>query len=334
MDNTIKMYQITKELIIEKDGEGNVESAIIKSENPNNCKYFKKILNSVGIDEEIFKVQEGFAFKNASKGSVKAIIKNHSQYSKLMKQHPRERNIKLLNELTVHIKKILSNEIEDEAYLKSQMAKVELITFNQRQQLNQYLQKLSIPDLSETISAADDEILHFYYIEEMLKLRKKYETIRQIFSEIRNEELINHSLEEVASMSSEKLEKEIYPEKIPLGRLIVKDLLDTKQKKETLIQETLKGLAETLNITEKKLITELRAFRKLGYKNHPLFELSKERDYIDRREFISAYEILQKAIKEYNDNQKSPVIKPALSNEEKEKMEKLLMKFDNLNEEQ
>ncbi|MGM2457251.1 hypothetical protein ACS2PT_12365 [Bacillus cereus group sp. BceL015] len=304
MVEKITMYQITKELLVlEGEDIDTIPADVVKDANPNNCKYFKKVLNSVAIDEELFKNKTGFSFRIDSKEAIKSIIRDHVTYSKLMQQHPKDRDLILLNELTAYIKTILVNEIEDKFSLQSMLAKLELVTFNERQQLNKYLQSLSIPNFKETLSHTDEEILHMYYIEEMILLKRKFEHIRELFSEIRAEEVVNKSVEEIVNLNSDELLEEISPstEKIKLDRLVIKDLLDTKKQKDAMIQKTIEELANQAGLKEKEFINELKVFRKKGYKDHGLFELNNERNYVDTEEYASPYEILEQAKKEYKE---------------------------------
>lgn len=326
MEDKIKMYQITKEMIVEVDGYKDVEAAVIKPINSNNCKFLIKVLNSVGIDENLFKDGNSYSFKLESKSAVKYIVKNHVTYAELMQQHPHERNTKKLNELITQLHIILKNEIDDESFLQSQLAKLELVTLNRRQQLNKYLQSLSIPTFNETLSSADDEILQMYYIEEMMLLRSKFEAIRSIISEMRMEEIVNTSLIEISELDSEELLKQMQPfsRKVKLDRLVVKDLLDPKQKKNELIQQTLKELSEELNITEKMLTEELKKFRASKYQNHELFELSRENDYGMNENYLTPYEVLEQAKKGYIEKEPD---RKKISHEENTKIEELLNNF-------
>ncbi|WP_313800074.1 hypothetical protein [Cytobacillus sp.] len=314
MVEKITMYQITKELLVLKGEDiDTIPADVVKDANPNNCKYFKKVLNSVAIDEEIFKNKTGFSFNINSKEAIKSIIRGHVTYSKLMQKHPKDRDLKLLNELTSYIKTLLINEIEEQFTLQSMLAKLELVTFNERQQLNKYLQNLSIPNLEETLSPTDEEILHMYYIEEMILLKRKFEHIRELFSEIRAEEVVNKSVEEIVNLNSDEL-LEISPfmEKIKLDRLVIKDLLDTKKRKDTMVQKTIEELANQAGLKEKEFISELKVFRKKGYKEHSLFELSNERTYVGTEEYASPYEILEQAKKEYKESKsKEPKKSPS-----------------------
>ncbi|MED0968182.1 hypothetical protein [Bacillus paramycoides] len=329
----INMYQITKELIMEEDGVGEVEPAIIKSENPNNCKFFKKVVNAVGIDEDIFKSNNSYKFKVGSKEAIKSILCKHKEYGKLMKQHPKERDFKILDELTTCITWILKNEIEEAPILNSNLAKVELITFNQRQKLNQYLQKLVLPDFEEMINASDNEIIQLYYIEEMMKLRKKVERIRGIFSEIRTEEIVNLSLEEVKNTDVAALENELYPEKIYLDKLIIKNLIDPKQSKSEIVQDTLQDLSDKLNMPVKKVVAALKQFRKSGYEDNEYFELSMERDYANAKGLIPAYDVLQNAIEEYDENLKVEKRIPSVSTVESDVLKEIIADFKKPKEE-
>lgn len=119
MVEKVTMYQISKELLEEEDIHTIPESASIKEANANNCKYFKKVLNAVAIDEEIFKNENEYSFSIESKEDIKSIIKKHATFSKLLKKHPKDRDLKLLTELTAHIKTLLINEIEDRFSLQS-----------------------------------------------------------------------------------------------------------------------------------------------------------------------------------------------------------------------
>lgn len=314
MVEKITMYQITKELLVLKGEDiDTIPADVVKDANPNNCKYFKKVLNSVAIDEEIFKNKTGFSFNINSKEAIKSIIRGHVTYSKLMQKHPKDRDLKLLNELTSYIKTLLINEIEEQFTLQSMLAKLELVTFNERQQLNKYLQNLSIPNLEETLSPTDEEILHMYYIEEMILLKRKFEHIRELFSEIRAEGVVNKSFEEIVNLNSDEL-LEISPfmDKIKLDRLVIKDLLDTKKRKDTMVQKTIEELANQAGLKEKEFISELKVFRKKGYKEHSLFELSNERTYVGTEEYASPYEILEQAKKEYKESKsKEPKKSPS-----------------------
>ncbi|MCY9166289.1 hypothetical protein [Bacillus atrophaeus] len=303
MVGKVTMYQISKELLEEEDIHTIPESISVKEANANNCKYLKKVLNLVAIDEEIFKNKNEYSFSIESKEGIKSIIKKHATFSKLLKKHPQDRDLKLLTELTAHIKTLLINEIEDQFSLQSMLAKLELVTFNERQQLNKYLQSLSIPNLEETLSPTDEEILHMYYIEEMILLKRKFEHIRELFSEIRAEEVVNKSVEEIVNLNSNELLEEISPstEKIKLDRLVIKDLLDTKKQKDAIVQKTIEELANQAELKEKEFINELKVFRKKGYKDHGLFELNNERNYVDTEEYASPYEILEQAKKEYQE---------------------------------
>ncbi|WP_108307364.1 hypothetical protein [Metalysinibacillus jejuensis] len=326
MNRRTTMYKITEELISEEDGLGKVDSPITKEKNSNNCKYFVQVLNAVGIDENLFKDNNGYTFLSHSVSDVKQIIKNHSVYLKEMKKHPKERNLKVINELVSHVQNILKNEILNQSYLHSQLAKVELISLNKRQQLNKYLQSLSLPNFNIMLSPADDEIVHLYYIEEMMKLKTKIESIRQIMSDIRFEEIIEKSFKEISELEPEERFKTYDPfqNKIKLDRLVIKDLLNTKMKKNQLVQETLQEYAEQLNMSEKQLIEELKKFRKSNYENHELFELSNERDYFEANGMNSPYEVLEQAIQEHQAEQTNENTKVNISQEEKEKMEKIL----------
>ncbi|MFJ7725877.1 hypothetical protein ACIQXV_06900 [Neobacillus sp. NPDC097160] len=318
MVESITMYQITKELLaLEGEDIDTIPADVVKDANPNNCKYFKKVLNLVAIDEEVFKNKNGFSFSIDSKEAIKSIIKDHVTYTKLMQQHPQGRDLKLLNELTANIKTILINEIENQFSLQSMLAKLELVTFNERQQLNKYLQSLSIPNFKETLSPTDEEILHMYYIEEMILLKKKFKGIREIFSEIRAEEVVNKSIEEIVNLNSDELLGEISPstDKIMLERLVIKDLLDTKKRKDTRVQRTIEELANQAGLKEKEFINELKVFRKKGYKEHSLFELSNERNYVNTEEYASPYEVLEQAKKEYKEFKGTKPIKLPSSEE-------------------
>lgn len=325
MADKISIYQITKEMIAEEDGFDEVDAAVIKPINSNNCKFLIKVLNSVGIDENLFKDGNSYSFKLESKNAVKTIIYNHVAYAELMKQLPQERNTKKISELIEQLHIILKNEIDDESFLQSQLAKLELVTLNRRQQLNKYLQSLSIPTFNETLSTADDEILHMYYIEEMMLLRSKFEAIRSIISEMRMVEIVNNSILEISELNSEELLKEINPlfGKIKLDRLVVKDLLNPKKNGNLLVQQTLKGFSEELNISEKKLIEELRTFRKSKYQNHDLFELSPESNFGMNGNYSTPYEVLEQAKKEYAEKQTEPNRKE-LSHEEITEIEEML----------
>lgn len=295
------MYQITKDLIIEEDGFEDVDYALIKSRNPNNCKYLIQVLNAVGLQENIFKGDEGYSFQPESIDAVKDIITNHSTYLKEMKKPPQQRSTKIINGLVLHIQMILKNEINNQSFLQSQLAKVELITLNRRQQLNKYLQSLAIPNFDDTLSAADEEIIHMYYIEEMMQLRNRIESMRKIVSEIRHKEIIVKSSKESSELKPDNVLEVygVFTGKVKLDRLVIKDLLDPKKQKDSLIQETLGDLAKELNITEKKVIEELKNFRKGKYVSHDLFELSEERDYCGDDDFMSPYAALTQAKQEY-----------------------------------
>lgn len=325
MADKIKMYQITEEMIAEEDGDWDVDAGVISDANPNNCKFLIKVLNSVGIDENLFKDGNSYSFKLGSKNAVKNLIINHIAYAKLMKQQPQERNIKEHNELIEQLHIILENEIDDESFLQSQLAKLELVTLNRRQQLNKYLQSLSIPTFNKTLSAADDEVLQMYYIEEMMLLRSKFEAIRDFISEMRIEEIVNKSQSEISELNTEELLKEIYPfpRKIKLDRLVVKDLLNTKKNKKSPIKEDLEELSKELNMSGEKLIGELKIFRQSKYQNHDLFELSLERDYGMNENYSTSHEVLEQAKKEYVEQQKESKMKK-LSHEEIAEMEEIL----------
>ncbi|MCA0151351.1 hypothetical protein LCD52_21865 [Rossellomorea vietnamensis] len=303
MVEKVTMYQISKELLEEEDIHTIPESASVKEANSNNCKYFKKVLNAVAIDEEIFKNEGEYSFRIESKEDIKSIIKKHATFSKLLKKHPNDRDLKLLTELTAHIKTLLINEIEDRFSLQSMLAKLELVTFIERQQLNKYLQSLSIPNFKETLSPTDEEILHMYYIEEMILLKRKFEHIRELFSGIRAEEVVNKSVEEIENSNWDELLEEISqsPKKIELDRLVIKDLLDTKKRKDTMVQKTIEELANRAGLKEKEFINELKVFRKKGYIEHGLFELSNERNYVNTEEYASPYQILEQAKNEYKE---------------------------------
>lgn len=271
MSQKVSMYQITKELI-EEDGCGDADSATIKSQNSNNCKYLIKVLNAVGIDETLFKGSKGYSFTVESKDAVKEIIKKHEDYSKEMKKSLPDRDIKILDELASHIKTILNNEIDDEDRLSVELARVEIFTYRELIRLNRYLQKLMYVDWDKTLSFEDNAVLQMYYIEEMKALKDKFQKIREIFSDIRNEGLLEKSFQEADDMSSKKPSGR---EKIVLEAPLIKKFLDPKNKEDLLVQEELKNLANYSNMTPKQLIEEMEAFRQSNYQEHHLFELKK-----------------------------------------------------------
>lgn len=68
-----------------------------------------------------------------------------------------------------------------------------------------------------------------------------------------------------------------------------------------MVQKTIEELANQAELKEKEFINELKVFRKKGYKDHGLFELNNERNYVDTEEYASPYEILEQAKKEYKE---------------------------------
>lgn len=298
MSSKVTMYQITKELLEEEWGE-EVEPALVGDANPNNCKFLIKVLNAVGIDELLFKEDGGYVFNEQSKEAVKRLIKNHTTYAKVMKLHPNERDVKILTELVGQIQVILKYGIKDEEKRQQQLAKLEIITSHNRKNIVECLQQFIVPSFEYTLNYSDNEILLLYYMEEMFKVKNKVESIREIMSEMRQEEIFDISEEELNSLSTEEISNYMNPlaKKVQLDRLVVKDMLDSKNKKNAYVQEAIKDFAMQLNISEKALIEELKNFRKLNYENHPLFELSGDMDLIG--EYSPSYEVLKRAETEY-----------------------------------
>lgn len=308
MQTKMKMYQITKEIIKEEDRlngavEVEVSAADIKPINSNNCKYLIKVLNSVGIDENLFKDGNSYAFTLESINAVKAIIENHVIYANLMQQQPQDRNTEHLQDLILQVKCILQNEIEDKSLLQSQLAKLELITLYKMQHINKTLQSLALPTFDKMLSVADDEFLQMYYIEEMIRLRNKFTRLQEIIEEIRTEEIVQQSEQETDELLTSE---NSCSGKIPLDRLVVKDLLNPKKSKEPYIKETLKSFSEELHISKEELLEELKRFRRTNYQNSELFELSLPKDYGMDEIHLSPYEILKLAKKEYEEQQKEP----------------------------
>lgn len=323
MTNKVTMYQITKELL-EEDGYGEVEPALIRDANPNNCKFLIKVLNAVGIDENLFKEDNGYVFSEQSKEAVKHIIKNHSAYAKVMKFHPNERDIETLTELVEQIQVILKYGIKDEEKRQQQLAKLEVITLHNRKNIVDYLNQLVVPSFEYTLNYSDNEILLLYYMEEMFKVKNKVENIREIMSEIRQEEIYTNSVEELNSLSAEEIIDHMNPfaQKVQLDRLVIKDILDTKNKKNEYIQDSIKELAIQLNITEKALIEELKKFRKLNYENHSLFKLREDTDL--KGEYLPPYEVLKQAETEYNSKLNEVPKKIHIPKEAEDVMERIL----------
>lgn len=323
MNSKVTMYQITKELL-EEDGNGKVESVLIGEANPNNCKFLIKVLNAVGIDENLFKEDKGYIFYAQSKEAVKCIIKNHSEYAKIMKLPPNERNIEILTELVQQVQVILKYGIKDKEKLQQQLAKLEIITLHNQKNIVNYLNQLVLPSFEYTLNNSDNEILLLYYMEEMFKVKNKVENIREIMSEIRQEEIYTNSVEELNNSSAEEIISHMNPfaQKVQLDRLVIKDILDTKNKKNEYIQDSIKELGIQLNITEKVLIEELKKFKKSNYENHWLFELSEDTDL--NGEYLSAYEVLEQAETEYNSNFNEVPKEAKISNEAKILVESIL----------
>jgi len=149
---------------------------------------------------------------------------------------------------------------------------VEIFTYRELIRLNRYLQKLMYVDWDKTVSFEDNAVLQMYYIEEMKALKDKFQKIREIFSDIRNEGLLEKSFQEADDMSSKKPSGR---EKIVLEAPLIKKFLDPKNKEDLLVQEELKNLANYSNMTPKQLIEEMEAFRQSNYQEHHLFELKK-----------------------------------------------------------
>lgn len=323
MTNKVTMYQITKEMLEEEWGE-EVEPALVGEANPNNCKFLIKVLNMVGIDELLFKEDGGYVFNKQSKEAVKRLIENHTTYAKVMKLHPNERNVKVLTELVEQIQVILKYGIKDEEKRQQQLAKLEIITSHNRKNLVEYLQQFIVPSFEYTLNYSDNEILLLYYMEEMFKVKNKVESIRRIMSEMRQEEIFDVSEEELNSLSTEESSNYMNPsaQKVQLDRLVVKDMLDSNNKKNVYVQEAIKDFAMQLNISEKALIEELKNFRKSNYENHSLFELSK--DTVLKVDYLPPYEVLKQAESEYNSKLKEAPKKVHISKEDEDVMARIL----------
>lgn len=176
---------------------------------------------------------------------------------------------------------------------------MEIITTYNRKSIVEYLQQFIVPSFEYTLNYSDNEILLLYYMEEMFKVKNKVESIRGIMSEMRQEEIFDISEEELNSLTTEEISNYMNPSatKVQLDRLVVKDMLDSNNKKNAYVQEAIKDFSMQLNISEKALIEELKKFRKLNYENHPLFELSDDTDSIG--EYAPSYEVLKRAEMEY-----------------------------------
>lgn len=313
MKEKITMYQITTEILKEEDYltgavEVEIPAAIIKPVNSNNCKYLIKVLNSVGIDENLFKVGNSYAFTQESIKAVKTIIEKHVVYAEIMQQKPQERKAAHLQDMIFQVENILRNEIEDASLLHSQLNKLELITLNKMQQMNRHLQNLALPTFDKMLSVADDEFLQMYYIEEMILLRNKFTSLQGIISEMRMEEVVQQSEREVSTSDSEELLHNTSPylKKIQLDRLVVKDLLNPKKSKEPYIKQTVKELSVEVDMSKEDLREELKKFRKMNYQSHELFELSLHKDYCMKENHVTPYDMLKQAKIEYEERQKEP----------------------------
>lgn len=204
----VSMYEISKELVLEKvtekkSEESNAKEKVkaitsieIKEANSNNCKYFKKICDLFGIEADKFKVGNEFVFDYDSKEHIKDIVKNHAAYSKAMKQKPNERPVATVNQLNESFTRILKNEITNQNELNSYLAKVELITSNSVQATNNYLKKIATLDFEESINEEDNAVIHLFYLKELELLQSKMERIRELFSDIRSAEIAGNSLQE------------------------------------------------------------------------------------------------------------------------------------------
>lgn len=326
MNEKITMYQITRELLLQNNEENiSPESALIKEENSKHCKQFKKVVNNLAIDEEIFKEGNQYLFQKESVESVKELIRNNVAYTKLMSQSPEKREINLLGTLTQTISAILRNELKDSLALQLQLSKLELVTFNQRKQLNTYLQSLSVPDLSNTISEIDNEILHMYYIEEMLLLKEKMKNIHSTFSDIRNSEIADKSIEEIEN--NKFSEGTVQSNKIKLDKLLVRELLAPKKKKDNIVEQVINRLVEQTNLSEKEVLKQLKDFKNKGFTNHNLFELSQADNFMNDNSYMSPFDVLEQAKTIYEENKDRKRMGKTLTNEQKEVIQGILSKI-------
>lgn len=297
---TRTIYKITEELLKEKEES---EKKDFDGQYSNNCKYLVEVLNSVAIDELIFKNGNTYEFKEESKEFVKNLIEHHSVYKKLMKVHPDKRDALLLDELTINLRSLLTIEIEDEKELHRQLAIVEFMTHNKRIQFNNFVQSISVVSLSETLNPFDEIMLYSYYVKELSILQEKFEEVRKNMIEIRNEEVITASLRAIERNEN----VELYPEREELDRLVVKILLDSKKKNHELVRIFYNTITTRFSLSESEARNELKRFKEQDYKGHPYFVLRSDREEEEEGEYIPPYEALQKALEMYEEDLNEPL---------------------------
>lgn len=280
----ISMYKITEELLLEESSD--VDSVYVSMANSNNCKAFVNIINDLYIDEKLFKEKDNsYSFNVSSKEAVKKILKHNGEYRQEIKKAPSLRKVDILKELYESIEKILKDNILDEIQLYRELVKLELSTLYKKRAIQSSLEDLMLPNFKYTLSPSDNEVLLAYYLNGMYEVEKKAIAIKQIMSDIRNEEINSKILNELEENPINHMSS-----KIKIHRLVVKNLLQKNTKKNQNIQDELKNLVEETNLSEKDLKKELKELMASEAGISDNFELATEKEF--NNEYESSYDVL------------------------------------------
>lgn len=390
----VKMYEITKELLAEKNkaeaeaaeakakAEGTkvkvkealaktkeakeakakaekakakeVTSIEVKESNGNNCKYFKKICDLLGVEADKFKKGKEFVFDYRSKENLKDIIKHYVAYSKVLKQKPNDRPVKTLNQLHKNFTAFLKNEITDPNELYSYLAKVEMITSNSVQTINHYLKEKATLNFKESINEEDNAVLHLYHLKEIELLQSKMKRIRELFSDIRSAEIAenclkghnltaSHQEEDSKIIISKVIAKQIieqgvyapkatkeltYEIAVRLGfvdaPLYDYDLVRSLKKEEKQVEE--KPVEKKVSTAVKnKVIAELKEFLKSPETNEN-FRFETPKSYYDNK-YKSPQIILNEAIQLYIKEQEMEPTSAEIEQIDLEELEQIIQDF-------
>lgn len=313
------MYKITDELI--KDQGLNLEKDLKERQYTLYCKYFMEVLNALGIDETIFKDGNAYRFTEEAKGFVKNLISKHSEYKKLLKSKPLKRDEILLEELLENIEGLLKAEIKDTEQLYDHLSTIEFITEFKRNNLIKFLQSVAEPSKRWEVNIHDEIALSYYYMEELNLLKKKFETIRDNMIEIRNEEIYMNARRDVKNSNVD------IDDKIKLDPLLIRKLLDGRNKGKPNVKEYYRWLSESLGLSEGEVKKEIIKFRNSKFTESKYFEKASTKKEVGEHSHPRI--VIREAVNMYYDNLKDTGL-TEISQEGLEAIKKLFPELDEL----
>lgn len=291
----ITMYTITKNILIHRDplfNEGNIKSTDIVRESNKHRKQFKKMVEALDLDPIIFKSnneKNEFSFKETSQETIMDLLTEHGSEYREFKKDYHTRDFKKVNQFVKLMQRLISNEFEgDSQKLNEYLAIIEWKTLRDSQFLDNLINLFIKPIGIEGLSMADVRVLNQYYLERLKEVTDEYKEVREIFADIRYEEILRVCPAEID-------EEE---ERMQIAPSITEVVLNPTNRKEELIKDEVIGdLLFEFNLSdEEAVLSELRKWKKSEYQESDYFLLPSPKVEVDLDKLRTPSEVLEEVI--------------------------------------